>query len=142
MIWLDYSLTISIRSLSAKPTCTGSGRGGGGGGRGGTAILTSKTFHGLLGQIKEVALGVSTTAVGCEGLESVFGFWLFVGVTHSVFPSWDSSDDLSFVGLAAKSWMFLSGLQPGGRLRVTKPWNQHFEKQEMRPSYKNDLTLS
>lgn len=49
-----------------KPGYTGSlesGRGAGGGGR--EAILITKTFHGLLGQLKDVALlGVSTTAVG------------------------------------------------------------------------------
>lgn len=133
---VNYSETISSRSESVKPACTGSfksERGGGGGGRGGRGATATKSFHGLLGQVKEEALlGVNTMAVGCKGFESAVGFWLFVSVTVSVLPSWDSSDDSSFLCLTRKLWMFLSGLQPGGRLRVIMVWNQHFEKQDMR----------
>lgn len=78
---VNYSETISSRSESVKPACTGSlqsERGGGGGGRGGRGArgaTATKSFHGLLGQVKEVALlGVNTTAVGCKGFESAVGF--------------------------------------------------------------------
>lgn len=53
-----------VRLLSVKPCCTGSLESGRGAGGGGGAILRTKTFHGLLGQLKEVVLGVSTTASG------------------------------------------------------------------------------
>lgn len=66
LIEVDYSETTSSRSLSLRSAFTGpleSGRGGGGGGREGGAILTTKTFHGLLGQKEVALLDVTTTAI-------------------------------------------------------------------------------
>lgn len=133
VIWINIS-------FDGLPEQLQSGRGGGGGGGEGGRVGSDEranSFQGLLGQLKEISLLV----LSGESLGSAVGFCLFVGVTFCVLLSWDSSDDSSFLFMTWKLWMFLSGLQPGGRLRIIKLWNQHYEKQNMRLSSRDNLTL-